>query len=32
VEFQKGQMRARLSTFVLGTGHSRFYDFGFIEM
>ncbi len=29
---KKGQMRARVRTFVLGTGHSRFYDFGHIQM
>ena len=28
VEVQTGQMRARVSTFVLGTACSRFYDFG----
>ena len=25
---KKGQMRPRVRTFVYGTGHSRFYDFG----
>jgi hypothetical protein len=29
---KKGQMRARVRTFVYGTGHSRFYDFGYIEL
>jgi hypothetical protein len=28
VEVQKGQMKARVSTFVLGTAFSRFYDLG----
>jgi hypothetical protein len=28
VEVQKGQMRARMRTFVLETACSRFYDFG----
>jgi hypothetical protein len=27
VEVKKGQMRARVSTFVLGTCHSQFYEF-----
>jgi hypothetical protein len=29
---KKGQMRARVSTFVLGAACLRFYDFGYIEM
>jgi hypothetical protein len=32
VEVQKGQMRARVRTFVLGTAFSRFYDFGSNKM
>ena len=32
VEVQKGQMRARVSTFVLGAARSRFYDSRHTEM
>jgi hypothetical protein len=28
VEVQKGKIRERVSTFVLGTGHSQPYEFG----